>query len=190
VKRRHFLITIAVLFLVTLLLGAFKSNLPVVQYLGNTTGVLLGFVLGIWWQEIERERIHREQEAEKNQIQQAKVARFWNEYIAFLLELEQKVSRLKKQASGSMKIYDTIIELRLPLPEAKHFERQVSELDLDKKTRQEIEKIADTIQLLDEYMDFGAEKLCYWQTNFSSHIDIFDSQIFELNKKYSSKTAA
>jgi membrane protein YqaA with SNARE-associated domain len=65
-----------------ILLGAFKSNLPIVQYLGNTTGVLLGFVLGIWWQETERERIHKEQEAEKSRIHQTKVQRFWNEYKA------------------------------------------------------------------------------------------------------------
>ncbi len=186
-RSRNF--TVAVLIFVLLLLGAFKSNLPVVQYLGNTTGVLLGFVLGIWWKEIERERIRKEQEAEKHQIQQAKVERFWNEYKAFLLELEYKVSRLKNQASRSETIYDTIIELRLPLPEAKHFERQVCELDLDKNTRQEIERIADTIQLLDEYMDFGAEKLRSWQTNFSSHIDNFFGQIRELNVKHSGKTA-
>ena len=189
-KRSHFFITIAVLVLLTLLLGAFKSNLPVVQYLGNTTGVLLGFVLGIWWKEAERERIRREQEAEKNQIHQAKVERFWNEYKSFLLELEYKVSRLKNQVCGNREIYDTIIELRLPLPEAKHFERQVSELDLDNNTRQEIEKIADVIQLLDEYMDFGAEKLRRWQSNFSLYVDNFWVRVRELNVKHSGKVGS
>jgi hypothetical protein len=188
-KRRQILIIIAALTIAAILLGAFKSSLPVVQYLGNTTGVLLGFVLGIWWQETERERIRKEQEAEKRQMHQTKVERFWNEYKAFLLELEYKVDRLKNQIIQRDGIYDTIFELRLPLPEASHFERQASELDLEKTVRLEIENITGQIRVLDEYIELGTEKLRSWHPNFRPLVDNLWVRIRDLNVKHSGKTA-
>jgi len=185
-KRVHIFGTVGLLTLFAILLGAMRSNLPVVQYLGNSTGVLLGFVLGIWWQETERERIRKEQEAEMNRIQQARVERFWNEYKAFLLDFEFKVNYLKIQVGN---IHDTIFEHRLPLPEAKYFERLAGELDIDKKTRQEIDFIADKTQIIDEYIDMGAEKLKKWHTNFGYRVDDLWVRIRDLNVKHSGKTA-
>jgi hypothetical protein len=185
-KRNQILIIIAALTIAAILLGAFKSNLPVVQYLGNTTGVLLGFVLGVLWKESERERIRKEQEAEKSRIHQTKVERFWNEYKIFLLDFEIRLNYLKTQVGH---IHDTIFEHRLPLPEAKHFERLAGELDIDKKMRQEIGFIADKTQVIDEYIDMGAEKLRSWHTNFGYQVDDLWRHIRELNLKHSGKTA-
>jgi hypothetical protein len=188
-KRRHIYITITLLTIAAILLGAFKSNLPVVQYLGNATGVLLGFVLGIWWQETERERIRKEQEAEKKYLYQARVEQFWAEYKAFLLDFEISVYYLKQQTAQRDSIYDTIFEHRLPMPEAKYFERMAGELDLDKNTRQEIALIADKTQVIDEYIDMGTDKLKRWHSNYISHVDGLWVRVRELNVKHSKKTA-
>lgn len=185
-KRIHIIIVIVALTGIVILLGAFKSNLPVVQYLGNAAGVLLGFVLGVWWQETERERMRKEQEEEKKQLYQARVERFWTEYKTFLLDFELKVNYLKIQVGS---IHDTIFEHRLPLPEAKYFERLAGELDIDKKTRQEIEFITDKTQVIDEYIDMGTEKLRAWHTEFGYRVDDLWTRVRELNVKHSGKTA-
>ena len=185
-KRTHIIVILVALTGIVILLGAFKSNLPVVQYLGNAAGVLLGFVLGIWWQETERERIRKEQEAEQKRLYQARVERFWIEYKAFLLDFEFKVNDLKIHVGN---IHDTFFEYRLPLPEAKYFERLAGELDLEKKTRQEIEFIANKTQVIDEYIDMGTEKLRHWHTNFGYRVDALWMRIRELNVEHSGKTA-
>ena len=188
-KRSRIFIIIAALAVVIIILGAFKSNLPSVQYLGNTTGVFLGFVLGVWWKESERERVRKEQEEEKRKAHAEKLERYGNEYKAFLLDLEWKTDRLKNHITQPDGIYDTIFEHRLPLPEAKHFERQASELDMDKTTRQQIGDIVDKIQVIDEYIDMGAEKLRSWHPNFRPLVDNLWVRIRELNVKHSGKTA-
>ena len=185
-KRVHIFGLVGFLTLVVILLGAIRSNSPVVQYLGNTTGVLLGFMLGVWWQETEKERIRKEHEAEKKKIQVEELERFWNEYKAFLLEFEIKVNYLKTQVGN---IHDTIFEHRLPLPEAKYFERLAGELDIDKKTRQEIGFIADKTQAIDEYIDMGTEKLRHWHTTFGYRVDELWMRVREVNLKHSGKTA-
>jgi hypothetical protein len=177
-KLTHIFGAVGFLTLAAVLLGTFRSDVSAIQYLGNTAGVLLGFVLGVWWQETERNRLY-----------QTRVERFWSEYKAFLLQLESKVDRLKNQVARPDSINDSILELRLPLPEASHFERRASELDLAKVTRQEIETIADRMRVLDEYMDLGSEKLREWQPNFGPLTDNLWVRIRELNVKHSGKTA-
>jgi hypothetical protein len=177
-NRSRIFIAIAALVLVLILLGTFKSDLPVIQYLGNTTGVLLGFVLGIWWQE-----------SEKNRADIEKTKQFWNEYKPFLLDLEAKVNRLKNQIANPNNIYDTLIELRLPLPEAVYFQKQTIEINLNKESRQEIDKVVTHIRMLDEYMDFGATKLKFWHSNFQTIEENLWAFVRELNIKYSGKTA-
>ena len=188
-KRAHIFGVIGLLTLLAVLLGTSRSNLPVVQYLGNTTGVLLGFVLGVWWQETEKERARKEREAEKERAHKEAIEQFWKEYKPFLLDLERKVNALKYQITNPRNIYDTIIEYRLPLPEATYFQKQAAEIDLDRESRQEIAQLANQIRMLDEYMDFGAEKLKQWHGNYRSIVESLFELVRKLNVKYSGRTA-
>ena len=54
-----------------------------------------------------------------------------------------------------------------------------------KYTRQEIESITGQIRVLDEYIDFGAEKLRYWHSNFRPLVDNLWVRIRQLNLKHS-----
>jgi hypothetical protein len=60
---------------------------------------------------------------------------------------------------------------------------------LYKATRQEIENITDQIRVLDEYIDFGAEKLKSWHSNFRPLVDNLWVPLRNLNVKHSGKTA-
>ena len=162
--------------MVVVLLGTIGSNLPAIQYLGSATGVLLGFVLGIWWQEVEKDRANKE-----------KKEQFFSEYKLFLLDLEIKVTTLKNGIGNREAIYDTLIEYRLPLPEAIYFQKQAVEINIATEIRKEITQLANQVRVIDEYMDFGTEKLKYWHNNFYPIVDALWLSLRDLNVRYSGR---
>ena len=177
-NRNRIFLLIGIAIAILIILGTIFSNLPAVQYLGNATGVLPGFILGIWWQETEKE------ERQKRQL-----ARFQTEYEAFLFDLERKISSLRSRIVTPAEIYDTIIEHRLPVLEPDYFQKKAVELDVEKGLRQEVDQLHRQMQILDEYINFGADKLRFWHPNFLSHVEFLWSKVRELNVKYAGKTA-
>ncbi len=141
------------------------------QYIGNTTGVLLGFVLYTWWQEEEKKRSQKE-----------KVELFWKEFKAFLPVLEVKV-RLQKETSAHH-VFENIFEYRLPLPEVVHFCKQANELGLDSEFRRKLSEIVSHTTVLEEYVDLGADKIMKWHTNFQSWQGFLYQLVLDVKKQY------
>ncbi|MDD5139231.1 MAG: ATP-binding protein [Verrucomicrobiales bacterium] len=104
-----------------------------------------------------------QQEEKKKAAQKEKVELFWRGFKAFFSELEQKIFSLK----NTRHIYDsTIVENRLPLAEAKSYLKQASEIDLPSDFCGQLAKLVEKVRVVDDYMDFGAEKLTKSPANF------------------------
>src|SRR5205814_2117212 len=115
-KLGHVYSTVVTLTLAAILFGAVRSDLPLLQYLGNTTGVLLGFVLGVWWTESEKRRARKE-----------RVELFWTEFRAFVPTFENQVQAQIAMTCNA--VFDSVIEYRLPLPEVEGFRKRADELE-------------------------------------------------------------
>ncbi len=170
-NRTPLLAFCALLTLVALAAGTFVAELPQLQYLGNTVGVLLGFVLGIWWAEKEKHRQQKE-----------KVAAFWREYSSFLPRFE---NRLATQISSTYQaVHDSVIEYRLPLSELLYLRKQADQLDLEQTVRKELADLVTTATIIEEYIDYGAARITQWHTNFGVKQQDLRRQLIDLTKKY------
>jgi predicted HTH transcriptional regulator len=105
---------------------------------------------------------------------------FCKEFKVFLPKLEQKVLNLKNTSH----IYEsTIIENRLPVVDANKLLQQAKEIDFGAEFQSQIEKIAEKVQAIDEYMNFGAEKLNKHLPNFNSEKESLYDLIWRFKEK-------
>jgi hypothetical protein len=154
--------------LVLIIIGTLFSKYPFVQYLGNTTGVFLGFVLAVWWQEIEKQRSKKKRDDA-----------FWKDFKIFLPGFEDKV-RLQKSTTSNF-VEDNIFEYRLPLPELIYFYKEANELGLDSKLRRQISEMVQHTKIIEEYIDLGADRINgKWRSNFQSLQERLYSLVLEI----------
>jgi len=176
-KRIHIYSAVTALTLLALCMGAFGSDRPVIQYLGNATGVLLGFVLGVWWQEEEKARSRKE-----------KIDLFEHDFEAFLPKFEECVRNQITMTCNA--VFDSVIEWRLPLPEIEHFRKQADELELETEFRRKLAAIVSATRVIDEYIDFGAERITKWHSNFRSKQEELNRLVLEMKATSSNQKRA
>lgn len=122
----------------------------------------------------------RDEKEEKSE----RVNHYWARFRAFLSDLDQKVSYIDNSSRGS--IFDsTIAENRLPLDEAKTLLNEAGELGLQIEFYKDLKKLTDEIRTVDEYMNFGAEKINKTWANFFNKIQSLRfKNISEMKQKY------
>jgi len=112
-----------------------------------------------------------------------KVELFWKIFRVFLSDLEQKVNYLKYSTTNC--IYDsTIAEHRLPIAQANNLLKQASEIDLGFEFHTQLTKLADEIQVMDEYMNWGAEKLNKFPSNFHYKKESLYELVSKMKQQY------
>lgn len=151
-----------------LAMSALLEDLP--QFLGNATGVFLGFFLGVSWHQLQK----REQKAERTR-------RFREDFSAFLPLFE---NRLQGQMSNSREhVFENIFEYRLPLVELEGFCHEASVLDLDRELRRKLNEAVRITKILEEYVDLGGERLQELLCNFGPYQQRLFSAVREIKQK-------
>ena len=143
------------LMLVAILLGALASANPIVQYLGNAAGVLLGFALGIWWEELQKSKL-KAQESE----------RFWEELRTLLCHFEERLQHQKAAIATKDHVDVHILEYRLPLAELLHQAAEADRLAVDVKLRRSLRESARLTTVLEGYIDNGPATVRDWFCNY------------------------
>ena len=132
--------TLIVVCAIGLIVGSLFSDRPFIQYLGNAGGVFLGFLLGLWAQEIEK-RKRKEEE----------IAAFEKNLKDFLPLFENRANSLRSTLYPE-KIFATVIEYRLPLIEITRLDETAATLNLDEDLRRRLNKLRLLTQVIEEYL--------------------------------------
>jgi predicted HTH transcriptional regulator len=139
--------------------GRLKNNIVYIRR-GSSTGEATPDEIA----DMGRDENATQQEEKTKLAKKEKVELFWRGFKAFFRELEQKILSLK---NTHRIIYDsTIVENRLPIAEAKNYLKQASEIDLSSDFCDQFAKLVEKVRVVDEYMNFGAEKLNKSPSNF------------------------
>jgi hypothetical protein len=160
--------------LAIIVIGVFFSKWPVAQYFGNTLGVLLGFLLGVWWQEKEKYRSKKEKDDA-----------FWKDFKIFLPVFKIKVDSQK--GNTSYDVFDNVFEHRLPLPELIYFDKQANELGLDSELRRQISEMVWYTKTIEEYIDLGADRIKLggkFRSNFLSKQEALSDLVLKIKNRY------
>jgi len=160
--------------LAIIVVGTPFSKYPFVQYLGNTAGVFLGFVLGVWWQETEKQHSKKERSD-----------KFRKDFKTFLPIFEDKVNSQRGIAAPD--IFDSIFEHRLPLPELIYFCKEANELGLDSELRRQISEMVWYTKIIEEYIDRGADEIKLGgklRSNFQSKQEALYNRVLEIKKQH------